>query len=58
MAACGGARKCSFFVLTIAVIFCAFYTGDERESFLPFADQSMKLFRRVADIKRLFTQFT
>lgn len=27
----------------------------ERESFLPFADQSMKLFRPVADIKQLFT---
>ncbi len=27
----------------------------ERESFLPFADQPMKLFRPVADIKRLFT---
>ena len=27
----------------------------ERESFLPFADQPMKLFRPVADIKQLFT---
>ncbi len=27
----------------------------ERESFLPFADQPMKLFRLVADIKQLFT---
>lgn len=27
----------------------------ERESFVPFADQSMKLFRPVADIKQLFT---
>lgn len=26
----------------------------ERESFLPFADQPMKLFRPVADIKQLF----
>ncbi len=27
----------------------------ERESFLPFADNPMKLFRAVADIKQLFT---
>lgn len=27
----------------------------ERESFLPFADQPMKLFRPVVDIKQLFT---
>lgn len=27
----------------------------EQESFLPFADQPMKLFRPVADIKQLFT---
>jgi GNAT superfamily N-acetyltransferase len=27
----------------------------ERESFLPFVDQPMKLFRPVADIKQLFT---
>jgi len=27
----------------------------ERESFLPFADQPMKLFRPVADIKQVFT---
>lgn len=27
----------------------------ERESFLPFADQAMTLFRPVADIKQLFT---
>ena len=27
----------------------------ERESFLPFADQPLKLFRPVADIKQLFT---
>ncbi|WP_296711309.1 hypothetical protein [Rhodoblastus sp.] len=27
----------------------------ERENFLPFADQPMKLFKPVADIKQLFT---